>query len=149
MPDDHEFIEHYGDTIYEHAQEYKKNNMNIFKELKQFDNLLYLLKPDLKFIPVHKKKDLAKTLIKEEFAELMEAFHKDDAREIAKELVDLTYVVTQALIRLYDEPAEIWRRVHQSNLSKFGDDAEVRSDGKLLKSESYEPPDLDFIERKF
>lgn len=122
--------------------------MNIFKELRHFDNRLFLLEPNLRFRSKEVIKELAITLLKEEFAELMEAFHKEDARQIAKELVDLIYVATQALIRLYSgqQPEEIWRRVHQSNLSKFGDDAEIRGDGKLLKSDSYEPPDLTFIE---
>lgn len=123
--------------------------MNIFKELKHFDNRLYLLDPDLRFRSKETLKKLAVTLIEEEFEELMEAFGSDSPRHIAKELCDLIYVCVQALIRLYSEPDEIWRRVHQSNLSKFGDDAEIREDGKLLKSASYEPPDLTFIDKEF
>lgn len=122
--------------------------MNVFKEVKNFDNQLYMLDPDLKYMSLLRKKTLAVTLLKEEFGELMEAFHKEDERQIAKELVDLIYVATQALIRLYSEPEEIWKRVHQSNLSKFGNDAQIREDGKLLKSDSYEPPDLNFIKGK-
>lgn len=124
--------------------------MNIFKEVKNFDNQLFLLEPDLRFRDKEKIKELAITLLKEEFGELMEAFHKDDSRQIGKELSDLIYVSVQALVRLFNEPEEIWRRVHQSNLSKFGNDAEVRADGKLLKSSSYEPPDLtSIIKEKF
>lgn len=124
--------------------------MNIFKEVKNFDNQLFLLEPDLRFRDKEKTKELAITLLKEEFGELMEAFHKDDPRQIAKELSDLIYVSVQALVRLFAEHEEIWRRVHQSNLSKFGNDAEVRADGKLLKSSSYEPPDLtSIIKEKF
>lgn len=122
--------------------------MNIFKEVKNFDTQLYFLAPDLQFRSAEKTKELSITLLKEEFGELMEAFHKGDARQIAKELCDLIYVSVQALLRLYSEPEEVWRRVHQSNLSKFGNDAQIREDGKLLKSDSYEPPDLSFIERK-
>ena len=149
MPEDDDYIEHYGDTIYEHAQEYKKNIMNVFKDVKNFDAQLFMVKPDLKYRPIEEVKELAITLLKEEFGELMEAFHKEDPILIAKELADLLYVTTQALNRLYDDPQEIWRRVNQSNLSKFGFDAEIREDGKLLKSASYEPPDLNFIKGKF
>lgn len=123
--------------------------MNFFKDVKNFNNQLYMIKPDIKYMSLPRKKLRAITLIKEEFNELMDAFETGDARQIAKELVDLIYVCTHALVSLFPDPEEIWRRVHQSNLSKFGSDAEVREDGKLLKSDSYEPPDLSFIERKF
>ncbi len=124
-------------------------DMNFFKDVKNFNNQLYMIKPDIKYMSLPRKKLRAITLIKEEFNELMDAFETGDARQIAKELVDLIYVCTHALVSLFPDPEEIWRRVHQSNLSKFGSDAEVREDGKLLKSDSYEPPDLSFIERKF
>ena len=90
------------------------------------------------------------TLIKEEFEEFMEAHDLMDLSvkgetEALKELVDLVYVAFQYAENMEWDLIEAYRRVHQSNMSKLGEDMQPirREDGKILKGPNYAPPDLD------
>ena len=67
--------------------------------------------------------------------------------ECLKELADLVYVCYQ-----YAESQgwfldEAIHRVHQSNLSKLGEDGEpiYREDGKILKVENFSEPNLEEV----
>ena len=92
------------------------------------------------------------TLIAEESVEFYEAHDqwvaepmlKHHKAECLKELADLVYVCFQyAAFHRWDLD-EALERVHQSNLSKLGDNGEVlrRDDGKILKGSNYKPPTL-------
>jgi len=88
-------------------------------------------------------KDCLRTvLIKEEYAEVLEATEAD---EILKELADLVYVVYGFAATFGWDLDEAVRRVHASNMSKLGDDGQpiYREDGKVLKGPNYEPPNLE------
>ena len=72
----------------------------------------------------------------------------DDVRkrkaELLKELSDLLYVVFGMAVT-FDLPiAEAFLRVHESNMSKLGEDGKplYREDGKVLKGPNYKAPDL-------
>ena len=97
------------------------------------------------------KRSYQKNLIVEEFKEFLEAegflfMHGKNHQEHAlKELADLVYVCYQYAENMGWFLDEALHRVHQSNLSKLGEDGEpiYREDGKVLKGPNYAPPSLE------
>ena len=94
---------------------------------------------------------LQRTLISEEFQELIEALYlaSDDLRnsrareEALKELADLVYVCYQLAAAVGWDLDEALDRVQASNLSKLVDGKPLRrEDGKVLKGPNYQPPTL-------
>jgi len=89
---------------------------------------------------------MQRTLIVEEFKEFLDADNQlikgfvVNATDTLKELADLVYVCYQYAENL----GEALNRVHQSNMSKLGEDGEpvYREDGKVLKGPNYQPPNL-------
>ena len=96
--------------------------------------------------PTREAAQLRQKLIMEEAGEVFEELDRDVINKVAltKELADLLYVVhgTAVAFGLPLEPAFV--RVHESNMSKFGDDGKpiYREDGKVLKGPNYHKPDL-------
>ena len=96
-------------------------------------------------------RDVQTKLIVEEFKEFLEAegflfMHGKKHQEHAlKELADLVYVCYQYAENMGWFLDEALHRVHQSNLSKLGEDGEpiYREDGKVLKGPNYAPPNLE------
>ena len=91
-----------------------------------------------------------KNLIVEEFKEFLEeeqqmvgGIRKNEA-DCLKELADLVYVCFQYASCQEWDLDQAMLRVHESNLSKLGDDGQpiYREDGKVLKGPNYQPPDL-------
>ena len=97
------------------------------------------------------KRSYQKNLIVEEFKEFLEAegflfMHGKNHQEHAlKELADLVYVCYQYAENMGWFLDEALHRVHQSNLSKLGEDGQpiYREDGKVLKGPNYAPPNLE------
>ena len=91
-----------------------------------------------------------KNLIVEEFKEFLEADgflfrHGHEVQlECLKELADLVYVCYQYAENMNWFLDEALNRVHESNMSKLGEDGKpiYREDGKVLKGPGYKPPDL-------
>ena len=89
-------------------------------------------------------------LVIEEFKEFLEAedqLYRDNPTVIAealKELADLVYVCYQYAENMNWFLDEALHRVHESNMSKLGEDGNpiYREDGKVLKGPNYKPPDL-------
>ena len=89
-------------------------------------------------------------IIVEEFKEFLEAegmlfMHGRNHQEHAlKELADLVYVCYQYAQNMGWLLDEALNRVHESNMSKLGEDGKpiYREDGKVLKGPNYKPPDL-------
>ena len=89
-------------------------------------------------------------LIVEEFKEFLEAeshLYRDNPTvesEALKELADLVYVCYQYAENMNWFLDEALNRVHESNMSKLGEDGKpiYREDGKVLKGPNYKPPDL-------
>ena len=83
-------------------------------------------------------------LIEEELDELRLGIDNQDIVEVADALTDLLYVVYGAGQALGIDLDECFQEVHQSNMSKLGQDGRVikREDGKVLKPDTYFPPDL-------
>jgi len=84
-------------------------------------------------------------LIEEEFNELNEegAVGKITPNFI-KEIADLQYVLDGLCVTFGIDKDEAVRRVHESNMSKLGEDGKpiLRGDGKVLKGPNYKEPDM-------
>jgi len=91
-----------------------------------------------------------RTLIVEEFKEFLDAENqllkdfKVNSAECLKELADLVYVCFQYAENLGWDLDEALDRVHESNMTKLGEDGKPtrREDGKVLKGPNYQPPNL-------
>ena len=91
-----------------------------------------------------------RTLIVEEFKEFLDAENqllkdfKVNSADCLKELADLVYVCFQYAENLGWDLDEALDRVHQSNMTKLGEDGNPirREDGKVLKGPNYQPPPL-------
>ena len=83
-------------------------------------------------------------LIEEELDELQLAVDNEDMVEIADALTDLLYVVYGAGHAFGIDLDDCFHEVHRSNLSKLGEDFKPikREDGKVMKPDTYSPPDL-------
>ena len=82
-------------------------------------------------------------LIEEELDELHYAIDNKDMVEIADALGDLLYVVYGAGHAFGIDLDECFKEIHASNMSKLGPDGKPikREDGKVLKPDSFFPPD--------
>ena len=90
-------------------------------------------------------------LIEEEFLEVHEALlnvinepYLGCEEALLKELADLVYVVYGTAVSLGFNLDEALERVHESNMSKLGEDGKpiYRPDGKVLKGPHYKEPYL-------
>lgn len=83
-------------------------------------------------------------LLAEEAAEVAEVSVGAPLDRLAHELADVVYVAYgTALVHGIDLDAVI-AEIHRSNMTKLGPDGQVarRADGKVLKGEHYEAPDV-------
>jgi predicted HAD superfamily Cof-like phosphohydrolase len=93
---------------------------------------------------------MQRRLIVEEFKEFLDAENQlimgltVNSTECLKELADLVYVAYQYAENLGWDLDAALDRVHESNLSKLGEDGKpiYREDGKVLKGPNYQPPNL-------
>lgn len=90
---------------------------------------------------------LRETLITEEYWEFFEASGQGNLVAIADSLTDLLYVIYGAAHAYGIDINACFDEVHRSNMSKVGPDGKVvlREDGKILKPDTYTPPDLESI----
>lgn len=67
--------------------------------------------------------------------------------EVADALGDLDYVVNGAALECGINLPAVTTEVHRSNMTKLGPDGKpiYREDGKILKGEGYEPPNLESV----
>ena len=86
--------------------------------------------------------DLRLELLSEEMEEVVEAGSMEN---LTKELADLIYVTIGMAVTFGLPLCEVFERVHQSNMSKLGEDGKpiYREDGKVMKGPNYQPPKLD------
>mgnify|MGYP003132484979 CR=1 FL=1 len=105
---------------------------------------------NLKNSPSREKRIYQRNLIAEEFKEFFEAeemlFRNNSEleAEALKELADLVYVCYQYAENMNWFLDEALDRVHESNMSKLGEDGKpiYREDGKVLKGPNYKKPNL-------
>ncbi|CCK27046.1 secreted protein [Streptomyces davaonensis JCM 4913] len=89
-------------------------------------------------------------LLAEEAAEVAEVAVTGPLDKLAHELADVVYVAYgTALVHGIDLDAVI-AEVHRSNMTKLGPDGHVarRADGKVLKGEHYQAPDVAEVLRR-
>ena len=84
---------------------------------------------------------------KEAFGASYDPIYPDqiDKAALTKELADLIYVTLGFAVTFGLPLVEVFERVHQSNMSKLGEDGKpvYREDGKVMKGPNYQPPKLD------
>lgn len=84
-------------------------------------------------------------LIKEEVAELIEAFRKQDKLEELDALIDILVVTIGAIHSMGADAEGAWKEVMRTNFAKIDKDTgkvRKREDGKVLKPQGWTPPDL-------
>jgi predicted HAD superfamily Cof-like phosphohydrolase len=89
-------------------------------------------------------------LLAEEAAEVVEVSVTGPLDRLAHELADVVYVAYgTALVHGIDLDAVI-AEIHRSNMTKLGPDGQVarRADGKVLKGDHYEAPDVSAVLRR-
>jgi predicted HAD superfamily Cof-like phosphohydrolase len=106
--------------------------------------------PDM--YPTPQLLDFRTSLITEEFDETIDAMlqlKRPDLTphqrmywmsEVADGVVDLIYVLIGTTLSLGIDIEEVWDEVHRANLAKT--DGPIREDGKRLKPEGWEPPNV-------
>jgi predicted HAD superfamily Cof-like phosphohydrolase len=89
--------------------------------------------------------DMRYRLVEEEFEELEQAMDDSDPVAILDALVDIVYVSIGFAVEMGYDFDTAWERIHASNLDKLGPDGEpiYREDGKVLKPNHWETPELD------
>jgi predicted HAD superfamily Cof-like phosphohydrolase len=83
-------------------------------------------------------------LLEEEVSEFVTASEKGDLIGITDALADIVYVVYGTALTYGIDLDSALLEVHRSNMSKLSSEGAplIRSDGKVLKSEHYFPPDI-------
>lgn len=83
-------------------------------------------------------------LLREEFEEYLAAVEANDIVEIADALGDMQYIINGTALTYGIDLDAVHAEIHRSNMSKLGPDGVVhrRADGKVLKPETYEAPQL-------
>ncbi|WP_405990393.1 MazG nucleotide pyrophosphohydrolase domain-containing protein [Streptomyces sp. NBC_00986] len=108
---------------------------------------------DARTTPTEVAPDLAAhrgELLAEEAAEVAEVSVGGPLDKLAHELADVVYVAYgTALVHGVDLDAVI-AEIHRANMTKIGPDGEIvrRDDGKVLKGEHYEAPDVSAVLRR-
>ena len=95
------------------------------------------------YIPKQQLKLLRGELIIEEICETLDAIDKDDIVAIADGICDSIVVLLGTAITYGIDIRPVWNEVHKTNMAKKG--GKIREDGKLLKPDGWEPPDIERI----
>ena len=90
-------------------------------------------------------------LISEEYQELLEATLSDDQVETLDALIDILVVTIGAIHSAGFDGEAAWKEVMSTNFAKIEANGKVRKreDGKVLKPQGWEPPNLKpFLKKK-
>lgn len=87
-----------------------------------------------------RRPELRAALIREEAEETVAAILRGDIVEAIDGMCDLLCVTYGTAEELGVDLAPFWAEVHRSNMAKAG--GPVRGDGKRLKPEGWQPPDI-------
>ena len=95
--------------------------------------------------------DMYVKLIEEETTELKEALAAGDQVETVDALIDILVVTIGALHSMGADAEGAWKEVMATNFAKIESNGKVRKreDGKVLKPQGWEPPNLKpFLKKK-
>lgn len=86
-------------------------------------------------------------LLEEEVGEFAEAASRRDLLAMADALADIVYVAYGSAVVVGIDLDDVLAEVHRANMSKLDSRGLplLREDGKVLKSESYDPPHIDRV----
>lgn len=90
--------------------------------------------------PAIRRPELRAELIREEAEETIEAILRGDLVEALDGLCDVIVVVLGTAVEFGIDLQPFWDEVHRTNMAKVG--GPVREDGKRLKPEGWQPPDI-------
>jgi predicted HAD superfamily Cof-like phosphohydrolase len=149
------------------ALENLRYNMNSYQRVREFMEAFgHPVYDNPTVIEDHGWEKMRLALIQEEFSELLDACgYVESARWIrdvvlikdpdidtniidaADALGDLEYVVNGMALGMGIDLPEVVREIHRSNMTKLDRDGKpiYREDGKVLKGEDYEPPNLEGV----
>ena len=99
--------------------------------------------PDSPQWPEDSVLDMRLDLIEEEYAELLSGVVSRKLADTADAIIDLTYVVLGMGLAMGMPMDALWQEVHRSNIAKAN--GPVRADGKRLKPEGWESPNITAI----
>lgn len=123
-----------------------KEGLNKVKEFKQCFRQPINTSPT---IPDSHIIQLRVRLAQEELDEMVQACQAENLVGVFDALVDQLYILfgTAHTFGMADALEKGLEEVHRSNMTKLGPDRQpiIREDGKVLKSELYEPPNLEKV----
>ena len=117
----------------------------IVKSLLEFNNAFEIPKLDSPGLSNDELIELRIKLLKEEVEEYAEAARAGDLVEVLDALADIGYILAGTIINhgmqhIYDDAFD---EVHRSNMAKLVDGKVLRrEDGKVMKPEGWQPPNL-------
>lgn len=91
-------------------------------------------------IPTHNFKQLRCNLIKEEIDETLKAIEDDNLPALADGIADSIVILLGTAVTYGIDMRPVWDIVHATNMAKKG--GTMRADGKILKPEGWEPPNI-------
>lgn len=117
------------------------NKRNMVEKFHEIYNANISVTPQF---PDAAERELRKSLLKEEYEEYLEGENTDDYVAVCDALADMLYIIYGTAVSYGIPINEIFQEVHNSNLSKLGEDGKpmYREDGKVLKGPNYFKPDI-------
>ena len=118
-----------------------------YSMVREFHAKFGLLKePRRPHLPDRDTQSLWLDLVKEEYAEYLEAVIAQDIVGITDALADIIYIAYGVAIAHGIDLRPIFAEVHRTNMAKEG--GGEREDGKILKPEGWEPPNIERLLRE-
>lgn len=94
-------------------------------------------------LPDEQERLLRRRLLAEEFGEYTDAENDNDLTEIADALADIIYIACGTAVSYGIPLDKVFAEVHRSNMAKLVDGKPIyREDGKVMKPESWTPPNI-------
>jgi predicted HAD superfamily Cof-like phosphohydrolase len=123
--------------------------IDYYNSVKDFHKAFNQLVANEPSLPDQKTRDLRKKLLTEEYNEYIMGEDANDLENIAKELADIIYIACGTAVSYGIDLNKVFAEVHRSNMDKLIDGkVHYREDGKVLKPESWSPPNIkQFIEK--
>jgi predicted HAD superfamily Cof-like phosphohydrolase len=121
--------------------------MSHYVDLLEFHKAVGLAAPETPSVPDAQTLELRRTLIGEEFAEVIAEFDKAqtagqvlELSDLLHELADLLYVTYGTFVACGIDADAVFAEVHRANMQKAG--GKRREDGKILKPEGFKSADV-------